>query len=117
MSGSTSRKSSPIRVSSKSSKRAALSAGFTGSKGHGSILRNARMKNMSKRKTQAALLALALFFSVSPARPQSVKLKVGYPTTVGSMGVLWVAKDAGYFDKQGLNVELIYIGGSSKVVQ
>src|SRR3989338_2671524 len=117
MSGSTSRKSSPIRVSSKSSKRAALSAGFTGSKGHGSILRNARMKNMSKRKTQAALLALALFFSASPARPQYVKLKVAYPTTVGSMGVVWVTKEAALFEKHGLNVEMIYIAGSSKIVQ
>src|SRR3989304_7256881 len=100
MSGSASRKSSPIRVSSKSSKRAALSAGFTGSKGHGSILRNARMKNMN-RKTQAALLALALFFSASPARPQSVKLKVGYPTTAGSMGGVWGTQGEGLFVEHG----------------
>jgi ABC-type nitrate/sulfonate/bicarbonate transport system substrate-binding protein len=75
------------------------------------------MKNMSKRKTQAALLALALFFSASPARPQSVKLKVAYPTTVGSMGVVWVTKEAALFEKHGLNVEMIYIAGSSKIVQ
>jgi len=65
----------------------------------------------------AALPAFALLLWPSIAPAQLTKLKVGYPTTVGSMGVLWVAKDAGYFDKQGLNVELIYIGGSSKVVQ
>jgi NitT/TauT family transport system substrate-binding protein len=45
------------------------------------------------------------------------KIKVAYPTTVGSMAVLWVAKEAKLFDKYGLEVELIYIAGSSRVVQ
>jgi len=48
---------------------------------------------------------------------QATKLKVGYPTTVGSMAVLWMTKEARLFEKHGLDVELIYIGGSSKVVQ
>ena len=39
------------------------------------------------------------------------KLKVAYPTTVGSMAVLWVAKDARLFEKHGLEVELIYVAG------
>jgi NitT/TauT family transport system substrate-binding protein len=46
-----------------------------------------------------------------------IRLKVAYPTTVGSMAVIWVAKEAKLFEKHGLDVELIYIGGSSKVVQ
>jgi NitT/TauT family transport system substrate-binding protein len=50
------------------------------------------------------------------ARAQT-RLKVAYPTTVGSMAVLWVAKEARLFDKHGLDVELIYVAGSSKVVQ
>jgi NitT/TauT family transport system substrate-binding protein len=33
------------------------------------------------------------------------------------MAVLWVTKEARLFEKHGLQVELIYIGGSSKVVQ
>ena len=33
------------------------------------------------------------------------------------MAVLWVTKEARIFEKHGLQVELIYIGGSSKVVQ
>jgi NitT/TauT family transport system substrate-binding protein len=48
---------------------------------------------------------------------QTIKLKVAYPTTVGSMAVLWVAKEARLFDKHGLDVELIYVAGSSRVVQ
>ena len=45
------------------------------------------------------------------------KLKVAYPTMVGSMAVLWVAKESRLFEKHGLDVELIFISGSSKVVQ
>ncbi|MGH7874410.1 MAG: ABC transporter substrate-binding protein [Candidatus Binatia bacterium] len=48
---------------------------------------------------------------------QATKLKVAYPTTVGSMAVLWVTKEARLFEKHGLEVELIYVAGSSKVVQ
>ncbi len=46
-----------------------------------------------------------------------IKLKVAYPTTVGAIAVVWVAKEAKLFDKHGLDVELIYIAGSSRVVQ
>lgn len=67
-------------------------------------------------------IALLAFLLVSGAhagavRAQAVKLNVAYPTTVGSMAVLWVTKEARLFEKHGLQVELIYIGGSSKVVQ
>ena len=45
------------------------------------------------------------------------KLKVAYPTTVGSMAVIWVTKEAKLFEKHGLEVELIYVSGSSRIVQ
>lgn len=70
-------------------------------------------------KIKIALLALFLVFGAhaGAVRAQAVKLNVAYPTTVGSMAVLWVTKEARLFEKHGLQVELIYIGGSSKVVQ
>jgi len=70
-------------------------------------------------KIKIALLALLLAFAAKPraASAQTIKLSVAYPTTVGSMAVLWVTKEARLFEKHGLQVELIYIGGSSKVVQ
>lgn len=61
-----------------------------------------------------ALLLLAWPVSGSA---QLTKLKVAYPTTVGSMGVVWVAKEGGYFERNGLDVALIYVAGSSRVVQ
>lgn len=66
-----------------------------------------------------ASLSLALFLITVPrdGSAQVSRLKVAYPTTVGSMAVLWITKEAGLFEKYGLDVTLIYIGGASKVVQ
>jgi len=61
---------------------------------------------------------LLMVFVVWPGAVRAqTKLKVAYPTTVGSMAVIWVAKEARLFEKHGLDVELIFISGSSKVVQ
>jgi NitT/TauT family transport system substrate-binding protein len=70
-------------------------------------------------KIKIALLAVLLAFAAKPRATiaQTIKLNVAYPTTVGSMAVLWVTKEGRLFEKHGLQVELIYIGGSSKVVQ
>lgn len=58
---------------------------------------------------------LLLMAAWSPAGyAQITRLKVAYPTTVGSMGVLWVTKDAGLFEKHGLDVTLIYVGAARK---
>ena len=63
-------------------------------------------------------LTLLVLFALWPAALfAQTKLKVAYPTTVGSMAVVWVAKEAKLFEKHGLEVELIYVAGSSRVVQ
>lgn len=69
-------------------------------------------------KIKIAFLALLLARGTKPwsTIAQTIELNVAYPTTVGSMAVLWVTKEARLFEKHGLQVELIYIGGSSKVV-
>ena len=67
-----------------------------------------------KHKKLIVVFLLALWPGLAGAQ---TKLKVAYPTTVGSMAVVWVAKDARLFEKHGLDVELIYVAGSSKVVQ
>mgnify|MGYP001166121022 CR=1 FL=1 len=38
-------------------------------------------------------------------------LPVAYAAISGSHAALWVAKEAGYFDKQGIATDLIYLGG------
>ena len=64
-----------------------------------------------------AILALLLPAWPVAALAQLTKLQVAYPTTVGSMAVVWVAKEGRYFEKNGLDVALIYVAGSSRVVQ
>lgn len=68
-------------------------------------------------KAMLLLVLVILLVRAPVAHGQINRLRVAYPTTVGSMGVLWVTKDAGFFDKYGLDVSLIYISGSSKIVQ
>jgi NitT/TauT family transport system substrate-binding protein len=67
---------------------------------------------------KGTIAALIWLLALPPAtlRAQQ-KLKVAYPTTVGSMAVLWTTKEAKLFEKYGLDVELIYIAGSSRIVQ
>jgi ABC-type nitrate/sulfonate/bicarbonate transport system substrate-binding protein len=67
-------------------------------------------------KINIALLALLLACGTKLwcAIAQTIKLNVAYPTTVASMAVLWVTKEARIFEKHGLEVELIYIGGTPR---
>ena len=60
---------------------------------------------------------LLLFACWSKVAVAQTRLKVAYPTTIGAMSVLWITKEARLFEKYGLDVELIYIAGSSMVAQ
>jgi len=56
------------------------------------------------------------------ARPQTARreltrkapLVVCYSALVASQSIPWIAKEAGFFDRQGLNVRLVYIASSSR---
>ena len=61
-------------------------------------------------------LALTLT-TVGLAQAQPQKLLVAYSTTASGPAVAWVAKDAGFFDKNGLDVSFIFIGGSGVMTQ
>jgi NitT/TauT family transport system substrate-binding protein len=63
----------------------------------------------------AVFLAALLSLLNSPAWSQS--LKVGYPSIGGAMTPLYVAKEAGSFTRQNLDVELIFISGGNRVAQ
>jgi NitT/TauT family transport system substrate-binding protein len=39
-----------------------------------------------------------------------------YPTLSGTFAASWIAKEAGYFAAEGLDIELIRVGGSSRIV-
>ncbi len=60
--------------------------------------------------TFAASLAASLILS-GMFNAEAGSLPVTYAAISGSHAALWVAKEAGLFDKYGLAVELIYLGG------
>ena len=58
-----------------------------------------------------SILTAIFGFTVAPADAQSKleKLHVGYSAQAGSLAPIWITKEAGIFQKHGLNVELLFI--------
>ena len=73
---------------------------------------------MDKRARRAALFVFALFLIQSPpARGQAVKLQSAYSTIAVGQSLVWVAKEAGIFKENGLDLQLLFIGSSTTVTQ
>ncbi len=64
------------------------------------------------------LLATAVILSSvsSPASAQLIKLNVGYSAISGEQLPAWIAKETRIFEKNGLDVQLIYFTGGSLAV-
>jgi NitT/TauT family transport system substrate-binding protein len=66
------------------------------------------------------LLLSLLFVLAAPiasmAASASTPMRLLYPSFAGSWATAWIAKEAGYFADEGLDVELIRVGGSSRMV-
>ena len=64
-------------------------------------------------------LFLIIISSFGQTRAGSAPDKIKYPYSPISWNSLpwWMAKDAGHFEKNGLDVELFYEGASSVIVQ
>src|SRR5690348_18250746 len=73
---------------------------------------------MSLKGLQFVILISALFVSpaVIRAAQTMIPLRLLYPSFAGSWGTAWIAKEAGYFANEGLDVELIRVGGSTRMV-
>jgi NitT/TauT family transport system substrate-binding protein len=66
----------------------------------------------------SAILLLFLFQSASFSRSVHAEpVQIAYSSISGAMAPLWVAHDYGLFQRQGLQVQLLYIGGGSVVTQ
>jgi len=59
------------------------------------------------------ILCVLFFLSTAQAGSVPIRLNVGYSTFAAADSALWVAKDLGIFEKNGLDVELIFIRSSS----
>ena len=72
------------------------------------------------RKT-ISLLAICVSFglmtSAGGAAEPPQKLRVAYAAVTAAFSIPWIAKEAGIFQRHGLDVELVYIAAGSRAVQ
>jgi NitT/TauT family transport system substrate-binding protein len=72
---------------------------------------------MSGRKTLfIALLAVLVTAPFSAGLSATTSMRVLYPSFGGTWAVPWIAKEAGYFSAEGLDIELVRVGGSTRMV-
>jgi len=67
----------------------------------------------------AHLLKLFIFIQLLSAPLQAAtpeKINASYGAISGSMAPIWVAKEARLFDKQGLDLNLVYIPGGPRSI-
>ncbi|HJX09051.1 MAG TPA: metal ABC transporter substrate-binding protein, partial [Candidatus Binatia bacterium] len=67
---------------------------------------------MATLRKAFVLCAIAFLASIAPAKPsrgQTQTLTAFYTAPVVSMAPMWIAKEAGFFKKQGLDVRLVFI--------
>ena len=73
------------------------------------------------KATGKLLMFSAVLLCSSGLRPQAsaqtAKLRVAYTAFAGTFTVLWDGKDAGLYQKFSADMELLYIGSSTKSVQ
>lgn len=63
----------------------------------------------------AIVLGFLLTFGTTVS--QAAPLRIAYSAISGAMSSLWVAQEGGYFKREGLDTELLYIGGGSLLIQ
>ena len=80
-----------------------------------------KQKLSMKRHGSSAVVALLFlvvemsFLTATPALAE--KLRVAYTAFAGTFTILWVGHDAGLYRKAGVDMELLYIGSSTRAVQ
>jgi NitT/TauT family transport system substrate-binding protein len=78
------------------------------------------MTSFSSRLKKHLLLGVTLslcFVNVSGAAEAPQKLRVAYAAVTAAFSIPWIAKEAGIFERHGLDVELVYIAAGSRAVQ
>lgn len=79
---------------------------------------------MRKSKTLARLIVTDLCLTTLALLPARIvnaaaleKLTIGWSAIAGSQAPFWITKEAGLFEKNGLDVTMIYVDGGSKATQ
>ena len=68
-------------------------------------------------KTFIFLLAVVVAVGATAEAQELKRIKIGYPAVSYNQVHIWVAKDAGLFKKQGLDVEVIFFRGGQMATQ
>ena len=73
---------------------------------------------MLGRKIALLNIFIAINFLPSAAfcATAQTSLRLLYPSFAGSWATAWIAKEAGYFSAEGIDLELIRVGGSTRMV-
>src|SRR5262245_29631680 len=73
---------------------------------------------MHLNKLQSLILfaLIVLFPADGFSASSTIPMRLLYPSFAGSWATAWIAKEAGYFTEEGLDVELIRVGGSTRMV-
>ena len=71
----------------------------------------------SPSKFWGCFVSLSLAFHLIPHIVYAAPLRIAYSAISGAMSSLWVAQEGGYFKREGLDAELLYIGGGSLLIQ
>lgn len=77
---------------------------------------------MNIRRFKAFASVVLLAFGIGPrssaiAAAAPEKLTIGWSAIAGSQAPFWITKEAGLFEKTGLDVTMIYVDGGSKATQ
>src|SRR5262245_34746013 len=79
------------------------------------------MKYFSSPMRKAIPLGIGLCFLLTThwasAAESLQKLRVAYAAVTAAFSIPWIAKEAGIFQRHGLDVELVYIASGSRAVQ
>src|SRR4029453_8238852 len=79
-------------------------------------IRKQRGRRM-RASSWTSIVGLLSLLLVSNVLAQATRIKVGYSSIGVGQSLVWVAKEAGLFKENGLDVQLIFIGSSSILSQ
>ena len=71
------------------------------------------LTHMQRRKITAILFMTSWLVPLEVQSAEERSLRVSYPAPTATQLPLWVAKEAKFFDKHGIAVDLVYVGSSS----
>ena len=81
------------------------------------ITRRKESLNFHATRQYLRLLSSCCSIALLASAVEAAPLRVAYSAISGAMSSLWVAQEGGYFKREGLDVELLYIGGGSLLIQ